>query len=133
MAKYKKDMPERLFKSMKQGYSFEASVSDLEVCKKTGYRWVDKYPDFANAKKRGEAAALKKLESFALAALSGVIPAELKKLGSKQINITMCIFLLKTRFHSIYGDKLKVEETKKPFIIESNKGDKTLKLGMREK
>jgi hypothetical protein len=38
-----------------EGYSFEASCGALNICKDTGYRWVKEYPEFSDAKKRGEA------------------------------------------------------------------------------
>jgi len=109
--KYKADFPERLLKSMSMGHSFEASMADLKAHKDTGYEWVKKYPKFALAKKDGEAAAIKLLEQIAIADLTGIIPASLKKQGSKKINTTMAIFLMKTRFHKIYGDKMKLEGT----------------------
>lgn len=109
MTKWNDEMPGRLIESMKKGHSFEASCGDLGVTRDTGYAWVDKHPEFAKAKTLGEQLALKLFEQYSLAAISGVIPENLKKLGSKKINVTMAIFMLKTRFHKIYGEKMKIE------------------------
>ena len=110
---YKKEACDILLKAMSKGHSFEASCAEIGICKDTGYEWIKKYPAFAKAKKEGEAAALKLLESYALADLSGVIPEPLKKHGSRKINTVMAIFLLKTRFHKIYGDRTKLEGLQK--------------------
>ena len=107
--KYKKEFPDILFKTMAKGHSFEAAVTDLGVHRDTGFTWVKKYPEFAEAKKKGEAAALKFLEQLAIAKLTGVIPPSLKAKGSKKLSSTMIIFFLKTRFHKIYGEKMKLE------------------------
>jgi len=112
-SKWTKEAPQILLKSMSKGHSFEASCSDVGICRDTGYDWIVKYPVWAKAKKEGEAAALKMLESYALADLSGVIPEALKKHGSRKINTVMAIFLLKTRFHKIYGDRTKIEGLEK--------------------
>jgi hypothetical protein len=109
MAKYKKEFPEILLKSMSKGHSFEASMADFGCCRETGYDWVKRFPAFALAKKAGEAAALKFLEQLAIAKLTGVIPKGLQQKGSKKISSTMIIFFLKTRFHKIYGEKMKLE------------------------
>jgi len=111
MTKYQKHFPELLFKSLSKGHSFEASMTDLDCHRDTGYEWVKKKPEFADAKKKGEAAALKLYEQMALADLTGIIPQSLKLKGSKRINTTMLIFMLKTRFHKIYGDKMKLESS----------------------
>ena len=108
-SRYKKGACAILLKSMSKGYSFEASCSDIGICRDTGYEWAKKYPEFEKTKKEGEAAALKLLEQYALADLSGIIPPSLKTMGSRKINTTMAIFLLKTRFHKIYGDRTKLE------------------------
>jgi len=106
---YTPEKAEILKKSMSQGYSFEASCSILNICRKTGYNWVDRFEEFAQAKSEGEAAALRFLEAYALSALTGTIPEAALKKGAKRIDTTMAIFFLKTRFHRIYGDKMKLE------------------------
>jgi len=134
MTKWNKDMPKRLLAIMKKGFSFEAACADLDITRVTGYKWCEIHKEFKSAKLKGEQAALKLLESYALASVSGVIPESLKKYGSKKINVTMVIFMLKTRFHEIYGDKTKVEHTTtpEPFIIEGTNGEK-VKLGVKDK
>jgi len=121
--KYSKDFPARLKTSMSMGYSFESSCASLGVCRKTGYLWVEKFPEFAKAKLEGEAMALRFLESYALSALTGTVPESAQKKGARRIDTTMAIFFLKTRFHRIYGDKMKIENNpfgKEPFKVEMN-------------
>ncbi len=116
-------MPERLFDSMVKGHSFEGACADLNIGKSTGFIWVKKYKQFADAKERGDMKALKFLESIAISNLLGIVPPQAKAKGAKNINTTMCIFLLKTRFHAIYGDKMKIEDSgngKKPTGITLN-------------
>lgn len=108
---YTPEKSEILKKSMSQGYSFEASCAILNICRKTGYNWVERFPEFAQAKSEGEAAALRFLEAYALSALTGTIPEAALKKGAKKIDTTMAIFFLKTRFHRIYGDKMKIENS----------------------
>jgi hypothetical protein len=122
MAKYNKDMPEKLLKAMKQGHSFLGACGILGIGKTTGFAWAKRYKAFENAKDQGNMAGLKMLEQYAIAALGGIVPKQLQTIGSRKINVTMCIFLLKTRYHEIYGDKMKLEsgDKNKPVEVKLN-------------
>ena len=133
MAKYTKKMPEKLLAAMSKGHSFKGACGVLGISSRTGYNWVEKYKAFADAKDTGDMMALRFLESAAINALMGLVPDSIKEMGGKKLNVTMIIFLLKTRFHEIYSDKQKIEYTKSdPFIIEGFNGE-SVKLGVKEK
>jgi hypothetical protein len=111
MAKYNDEMPSNLIKYMRQGHSFEASCGFLGVSRQAGYDWAKKYDEFKEAKRLGETYSLRYMEQLALACATGVMPDVLKESGSKKLNTTMIIFILKTRFHKIYGEKLKLQNS----------------------
>jgi len=108
MTKYNKDMPAKLLKAMTSGHSFEGACGVLGIGRTTGYRWIEAHGGFSNAKEQGDSNALKFFEQIAISKLTGVIPEGLVRKGSKAIDATMAIFMLKTRFHRIYGDKVKL-------------------------
>ena len=54
-SKYKPEYCETLMENMGEGLSFEACCGLIGIDKTTGYEWTKKFPDFSNAKKRGEA------------------------------------------------------------------------------
>jgi len=108
MTKYNKDMPAKLLKAMTSGHSFEGACGVLGIGRTTGYRWVESHGGFSNAKEQGDSNALKFFEQIAISKLTGVIPEGLVRKGSKAIDSTMAIFMLKTRFHRIYGEKVRL-------------------------
>jgi transposase-like protein len=109
MTKWNEEMPKRLLESMKKGHSFQASCADLGIHRDTGYEWVRTHEEFAKAKALGEQFGLKLYEQYMLAAITDYVPEELKSHGSKKFNVAGIIFMLKTRFHKIYGEKMKIE------------------------
>ena len=107
--KYSKDKPQKLLDAMKKGHSFTGALGEIGIGYTQGFAWVKKYPAFKKAKEEGHAHALAFVEKCAISALTGVIPPSLRAMGSKKINVTMAIFLMKTRFHHEYGERMKLE------------------------
>lgn len=105
---YKKEMCEMLIKHMSQGLSFSTFSTVVNVTRTTLYDWVEKYPEFRNAKEKGEEEAKRFLEKRLMAKVSG---QDLSKVGidTKKIDTTALIFALKTRFYKEYGDRAKHE------------------------
>lgn len=110
--KWSKDKPTELLAAMRKGHSFQGACGEIGIGRTQAYAWVDKYPEFKKAKEKGDYHALSFLEKCAVSSLTGVIPASLKAMGSKKINVTMAIFLMKTRFHEIYGERMRLEGEK---------------------
>ena len=122
--KYSKDKPQKLIEAMRKGHSFTGALGEIGIGKTQGFAWVDKYPAFAKAKEEGDAFSLNFIEKCAISALTGVIPESLKRMGSKRINVTMAIFMMKTRFHHEYGERMKLEGSEK----DENGNENTVKL-----
>ena len=111
---YTEEMPIRLIEHFKEGRSFEsfAGRDDVMVGRSTIYDWVDKYEEFRIAKEIGESKALYFYETL-LNAISrgktikdskGEVVFDPKKSDPKSV-----MFVLKTRFHKIYSDRIKVD------------------------
>jgi hypothetical protein len=109
MAAYNKNMPGELLKHMADGYSFTGSCGKLGISRSTGYNWVEKHKKFAEAKELGFAQGLAMLETCALMAVTGQAPKQSEGKRTRKLNVTMAIFILKTRYHEIYGEKLKID------------------------
>lgn len=83
-------MPGLLEDYMAEGLSFEACCGELGVSKDTGYEWVKRYPEFAEAKLLGEARGQTFWERKAIKNL---------ELGADQkFNATVFVFTMKNRF-----------------------------------
>jgi hypothetical protein len=108
---YKPEYCEQLVKFMSQGYSVASFGAEVKKTKQTLYNWIDKYPEFAEAHAIGKQAALKFFELMLINCAMGIVPEQLKKLGSKKVDVTAVIFALKTRFHREYGEVQKVDHT----------------------
>ncbi len=54
-SKYAESYPDQLVELMAQGLSFEACCGEFGVSKDTGYEWLKRYPEFAEAKAVGTA------------------------------------------------------------------------------
>lgn len=93
-SKYDPDFPDRLIALMGMGLSFEACCGELGISKDTGYEYVKKYEDFAEAKAIGEAKGQYFWEKIARDCL--VMP------GGKdadKFNAAVYIFTMKNRFN----------------------------------
>jgi hypothetical protein len=104
---------DELIRWMAQGKSYITwgAKHSPRVAQTTMYEWEKKFPDWVEAKKTGYALGLDYYENLLQAVALGIVPNELKELGSKRIDITAVIFVLKTRFHREYGEMQKIDHT----------------------
>jgi hypothetical protein len=86
---YKKAYCEMLEKHMTAGYSFGSFRPDEVKDPSVLYRWLEQYPDFRKAKKRGEIAGMKQWEGTGMKMALGLLP---------KANVTAWIFIMKNRF-----------------------------------
>jgi len=93
---------------MARGLSFSTFSAVAGVTRTALYDWVEKYPEFADAKQHAEEKAKTFFETRLMAKIAG---QDLSKQGidTKKIDTACLIFALKTRFYKEYGDKSKVE------------------------
>lgn len=89
-SKYQDSFPDFLVDQMSIGLSFEACCGSMGINKDTGYEWIKRYPEFAEAKLRGEALGQLFWEQKAIDNLE--LDAESK------FNSTVWIFTMKNRF-----------------------------------
>lgn len=90
-SKYEEKFCDQLIEDMAEGLSFEACCGNIGVSKDTGYEWVKRYPEFAEAKQIGEARGQYFWERSARDNLL-IDSKELK------FNSTVFIFTMKNRF-----------------------------------
>ena len=101
---------------MAEGYSFSTFGAIVGTGRTTLYEWVARYPEFKKAKQRGESLAQMYWETLKNRKLN----------GDKDIDTTLLIFTLKTRFYKDYGDKSKLQidvqnKTVEDLVIEAKK------------
>lgn len=106
--KYEPWMAEKMEEELAKGFSIRACAPDIGVHRDTIYDWIEKYPDFSDSIKRGVDKGLKRLENRLLMLTSGV---DIDGFDPKKCHLGGIIFILKTRFHEVYGDRQKVEQT----------------------
>lgn len=63
-----------LIEYMSKGLPFEGFAGHISTCKQTLYTWLDKYPDFLDAKKEGESKSYDWWSRLGVKAASGQIP-----------------------------------------------------------
>lgn len=112
MGRYDETIPAKLIEHLRMGFSFESFGGVASVGISTLKRWVHEYPDFAQAKEIGESQGLRTIEQLAMAKSRGKIVKDDD--GKEQFNPRladgkMISFLLKTRFHKVYGEKVKID------------------------
>jgi hypothetical protein len=93
-------------KWLSQGYSKEATAGRLGICRTTLYLWCQEYPEFLNSIKKGLDKGLAFIEQRLIALMSG---QKVEGFDHSKCNVTAIIFVLKTRHHEIYGEKMKLE------------------------
>ena len=100
---YKKEYCEKLIEHMSQGFSLSTFGGTVGVTRQTIYDWIERYPEFKEAKDIAFAKSQEFFEKRLIAKASG---AEIKTKGfnKKEIDTACLIFALKTRFHKDYGD-----------------------------
>lgn len=100
-----------LIAHMKQGFSFGTFGAVVDAGEKTLYEWSYTFPEFKEAKEKGREYAQKHVESLALAKMRGVNLKDSngKEIKVKDIDTTMTLFFLKTRFNRDYSEKSQAE------------------------
>lgn len=111
-SKFKPEYCQMLIDWMAQGNSYTSWGAMKEgetITFKTQYNWERDYPDWKKSKEIGYAKGLAFYESLMKGAMMGVVPPNIAKLGSKKLDVTMIIFVLKTRFCAEYGEVTRVK------------------------
>lgn len=101
-SKFKEEFCQLLIDHMAQGYSFDCfgGLDQVSVCRDTIYRWVHGYPEFSDAKKKGEAKCLKFWESKGIEGLS----------MGKDFNVALYQLNMRNRFGWLDRSKDKSDE-----------------------
>ena len=99
---YKPEYCDLLIKHMSQGKSLATFGAVVGVSRNAIYEWIDRYPEFAEAKEQASQKCQEWFEQRLQAKLLGV---KSSNFDPKLIDATVLIFALKTRFHEYYGDK----------------------------
>lgn len=105
-SKYDPKFCQMLISHMSQGLSFESFGGTANVGWRTLYEWAKEHDDFKKAKEVGEGKAMQLFEKVMI---SHTIGKSVEGLDLKKSNVTMAIFAMKTRFHKVYGDRMKHE------------------------
>jgi hypothetical protein len=93
-----------LIEHMSKGFSFESFAGLVKVARSTIYEWVDKNPDFSDAKKVAEEQCRLFWEKTALEGLQVQTGP-----GAINLNTTMWIFQMKNRFPKEWRDRQQTE------------------------
>jgi transposase-like protein len=102
---------------MASGFSFEACAGAIGICKQTLYSWVDQYPEFLDAKRRGTELNRRFWEKLGVDHIINV--SESVREGkdqittSKSLNSAVWIFNMKNRFRDEWRDKQEVDHSVK--------------------
>ena len=99
---YKEEYCERLIDWMAKGMSFESFAGEVGASKQTIYDWVDRRPEFAEAKRLAFDKCRVFWEKLMIAGAAGKI---------KNFNATMVIFNMKNRFKDEWRDVQRQEFT----------------------
>lgn len=98
--KYTKSFCGKLYEHMKKGHSFESFAATARVTPKTLYSWVKSYPEFREAKEKGEPASLLHYERVGMAAMTGQLTS------------------IKSRKIALDGDKKPIRDEDGKFVYE---------------
>lgn len=90
-----------------QGYSIHGAAGKLGIAKSTLYEWKAKYPKFSDGIERGLSKALAMLEMRLIALVSG---KKIDKFDPKYCDKQILMFILKSRWHDIYGERIQIKE-----------------------
>jgi transposase len=107
--KYKPEFCELLIECMKKGYSFEAFGSEVSISKQTLYDWVERYPEFSDAKNIGLSHARKFWENIAILACLG---------DNKMANPAIWVFNMKNRFGWRDKQPEEISDRIQPLVID---------------
>ncbi len=116
--KYEERFCKMMFDELSKGHSIQGSAPVLGVVRSTIYEWADKYPDFSDSISRGIDKGLRTLEGRLLALISG---QKVDGFNPRLCSVRAMEFILKTRYHTLYGDKKTMEENaNKPIKLSYN-------------
>lgn len=86
---YRPEYCQMLIRHMSEGLSFESFAAITDQCRETLYDWIQKYPDFLHAKKKGVERCQLFWEKLGRAGAAGKVP---------YFNNATWIFNMKNRF-----------------------------------
>ena len=115
---YKPEYCQQLIEHMAQGLSFESFAGIIGTCTQTIYNWLDKHPEFLEAKKQAFA---QNRVFWEKAGLNGMF------MGGKDnpFNATVWVFNMKNRFG--WADKKETtvaSQDDSKLVVEFSNGDK---------
>jgi hypothetical protein len=119
--KYRGDMPRLLIEHLRGGKSFQTFAALAGTSVMTIYRWMDKYPQFKQAKGIGEALQMDTWEDLLISVAN----------GSKKGDFKAISFALKNYFPDEYADRKEIEQVATQIIIDTGvhmKADKSVEL-----
>ena len=90
--KYKDEFCEKVVTHMADGLSFDSFGGEIGVSRQTLYRWIERYPEFADAKSQGDMKCLLWWEKIGRSGLVGKL---------KPFNAVVWVFSMKARFGRI--------------------------------
>ena len=100
-SKYSKTYCDEAISVLGQGHSIGALAGELGVARATIFNWMDEYPEFLDAVKKGQAKSAKFWEEKLLQVASGTADG----------NVVSIIFGLKTRAHEDWRDTTETEHS----------------------
>ena len=106
--KYTDEMPQKLFDNLSQGGSISQFCAEILTSRETYYKWIEKEPEFGEAHRVGMEACQAFWEKIMKAGCLNRTE-DLKKLGTKKLDLGPAYFTLKTRFHRDYSDKQEIQ------------------------
>jgi len=109
-SKWSPEHPESLIEHMRGGGSYIVwGVKQTPyIGKSTMYDWEKTHQEWKEAKEIGYALGLDYYEKLFKSVTLGIMPPELKSMGSKSINMQAVLFALKTRFCNEYTENSKI-------------------------
>lgn len=116
-SKYKPEYCEMLIEYMRDGGTIQTFGATIDVTRATIYNWIDEHEDFKAAKDKGVQLAQKYFEDKAKRKLDA------DDRMAKNIDTTMLIFMMKTRFHDTYSEKQKIEHSVQQIEIDEKDKD----------
>lgn len=97
--KYRKQYCQELVDHMRQGLSFESFGGVIGVSKQTLYEWMQRHPDFSDARRKGDTLSLLVWEKLGIAGMTAKI---------KFFNGHIWALNMKSRFK--WSDRMEVEQ-----------------------
>lgn len=111
---YRPELCAQLIEHGKQGFSFESFAAVAGVTKKTLYNWLERFPEFVEAKEFHFVHCLRKWEQIAVGNATGTLK------GSAAVTIhQMC-----NRFPMLFKNKIEFEHKEKKNPIDDLPDDK---------